>query len=437
MDLLIAFVLFIAAMVTTLVLGGSIILPLLAGLAAFIAVGIRKGFSFSALAGMGASGIRDAMIVMKVMCSIGFLTAVWRISGTITIFVYYGMKLIVPSLFLLIAFLLCCLLSYALGTSFGVAGTVGIIFMTLARSGGVNPVIAAGVIMSGVYFGDRGSPVSSSANMVAGVTDTDIFSNVKRMMKSGLLPFFLTLGIYTVLSLQNPLHAIDAAYIEEFESTFRLSVWSFIPAILMLMLPLMKVKVLHAMALSIVSGVLIAWLEEGIPLMNVLKICFTGYHPQETGLVQLLDGGGLFSMIQIMAMVLISGSYSGIFKGTKMLYAMQEKLSELCMRIGRFPVQLLLGTGLACMFCNQTIPILMSANLMRKPYEDQGGTNEELALDIENSVVLTSCLVPWSLGWSIPIGFFGVGAESMPFACYMYLVPLTWLITKKHLSHKL
>ena len=67
------------------------------------------------------------------MAIIGFITAAWRVSGTITIFVYYGMKVITPPLFLMITFLLSCLLSYALGTSFGVAGTVGVIFMALAR----------------------------------------------------------------------------------------------------------------------------------------------------------------------------------------------------------------------------------------------------------------------------------------------------------------
>lgn len=76
-------------------------------------------------------------------------------------------------------------MSYAIGTSFGIAGTVGVIFIALARSGGVDPVIAAGVIMSGVYFGDRCSPVSSSANMVAGITDTKIYDNGKDNVQDG------------------------------------------------------------------------------------------------------------------------------------------------------------------------------------------------------------------------------------------------------------
>lgn len=434
MDLIIAFALFLAGMMLALFTGYSMIFPLLAGLAAFLWVGKHRSFSLRMLAGFGTAGMKDALIVIKVMCFIGFLTAVWRISGTITIFVYYGMKLITPQLFLLITFLLSCLLSYALGTSFGVAGTVGVIFMTLARSGGVDPVVTAGVIMSGVYFGDRGSPVSSSANMVAGVTGTDIFENVKRMMKSAALPLILVLVIYCVFSFQNPLAAVDEAFLTEFEQTFTLSAWSFLPAVLMLVLPLLKVSVLIAMGLSILSGAAIAWAIGVFSVPEILKICLLGYHPASSGLVGLLEGGGLWSMAEIIVILLISSAYSGIFKGTAMLESLQEKLSAACVRIGRFPVMILMSLGVASVFCNQTISTLMCSNLLEKPYLDGGGSREELALDMENSVILLACFIPWTIGWTVPTSFFGVGAEAMPYAVYMYLVPLCWLLTKNKLE---
>lgn len=437
MDLLMAFGVFLASMAVTLFLGGSMVLPLLVGLAAFMAVGIHRGHRLQILAGMAAAGTKDALIVIKVMSFIGFLTAVWRCCGTITIFVYYGMRMITPPLFLLIAFLLCALLSYGIGTSFGVAATVGVIFMTLARSGGVDPVVTAGVLMSGVYFGDRGSPVSSSANMVAGVTQTDIFGNVKRMMKSGLLPLGLVLLIYSVLSVLHPLKTIDEVFLAEYESTFSLSLWAFLPAALMLLLPLFKVKVLHAMALSTISGMVIAWRIEEFRIPELLKICIFGYHPEGSELVRMLDGGGLISMLQIVAIVILSCAYSGIFRGTGMLNGIQEKLGELCGRFGRFPAMVLMSIGLASVFCNQTISTLMCASLMEKPYLDGGGTKEELALDMENSVILIACFIPWSLGWTVPTSFFGVGAGAMPYACYMYLVPITWLVTKKYLLKKI
>ena len=81
------------------------------------------------------------------------------------------------------------LLSYALGTSFGVASTAGVVLMALARSGGVSEAVTAGVILSGIYFGDRGAPTSSCASLVAALTETDLYGNVRRMFQTAALPY--------------------------------------------------------------------------------------------------------------------------------------------------------------------------------------------------------------------------------------------------------
>ena len=87
-------------------------------------------------------------------------------NGTIAYFTYYGIKIIPPKILLLASFTIASIVS----SSLGVGSTVGIILMGIARSGGLNELIAAGAILSGVYFGDRCSPVVSSANLVAAIT---------------------------------------------------------------------------------------------------------------------------------------------------------------------------------------------------------------------------------------------------------------------------
>ncbi len=431
MDLLIAFAIFMVVMLAALIKDFSMVIALLVGLAAFTVVGLKRGYGIRELAGMGAGGAKESLIVIEVMCVIGFLTAVWRVSGTITIFVYYGIRIITPPFFLIIAFLLSCLLSYAIGTSFGVAGTVGVIFMTLARSGGVDPVLTAGVIMSGIYFGDRCSPVSSSANMVAAVTGTKIFDNVKMMMRTGLLPLLLCTLIYLGISITHPISQVDDSLLASFEKEFSLSLWSFLPAVLMLLLPLLKVSVLISMGLSILSGITTAWLVQGVALPEVLRICIMGYEAEGSGLGSLLNGGGLVSMLEIVMILLISCTYSGIFNGTGMLSSLQDKISKGCSRIGRYSMMLLLSIGSAAVFCNQTIATLMCADLLRKPYEDGGASKQELAIDMENSVILIGCFIPWSIGCSVPLSFFGVDFHALPFAVYMYILPLCYLFTKK------
>ncbi|MBQ9060768.1 MAG: sodium:proton antiporter [Firmicutes bacterium] len=430
MGLLIAFIIFILCMIGALIMHMTLVLPLLVGLVLFTFLGLRRGFPVRQLAAWSWGSIKDSLVVILVMLSIGFLTAAWRVCGTITVFVYYGMMVIVPPLFLLITYLLSSLLSYAIGTSFGVAGTLGVIFMALARSGGVDPVLTAGVLLSGIYFGDRGSPVSSSANMVAGVTKTEILPNVRLMMKSGLLPLLITAVIYAVLSFTHPISHVDPEIIAAFEKEFSLSVWAFLPAVLMLLLPLLKVGIFLSIGASVVSAVLVAWLVQGVPLIRVLGTCVVGYHSSGDGLGAILDGGGLISMVEIAMILVISCAYSGIFSGTDMLRDIQSLLIKGCRRFGRYAVTLTVGLLSSVIFCNQTIATLMCNDLMTKPYLDTGGSRQELAIDMENTLIVMVGLIPWCIACSVPLAFFNVGPAAIPYACYLYIMPLTYFFTK-------
>ena len=163
------FALFLAAMAVCLVMGWSFLWALLLGLALFTLHGRKQGHSLQTMWGMAWSEGRKVLIVLRIFVFIGAITALWRSGGTIVFFIYYGVQAISPKLFVLVAFLLTALIAYALGTSFGVIGTAGIVLMALARSGGVSEAVAAGAILSGAYFGDRCSPASSSAALVAAV----------------------------------------------------------------------------------------------------------------------------------------------------------------------------------------------------------------------------------------------------------------------------
>ena len=430
MALLFAFLTFTISMVLAVVKDLSMVGALIIGFAAFLLAGRIKGFSFREMLGESGKSIRKSLVVIEVMLIIGFITAAWRVSGTIIVFVYYGMKIILSHMFLIITFALTCLLSYALGTSFGVAGTAGVIFMTLARSGGVDPVLTAGVIMSGIYFGDRGSPVSSSANMVAGITETEIFDNVKLMMKTGLVPLGITIIFYGVMSVLNPVSHVDAELVSKLEETFCLSPWAFLPALFMLVLPLMKVGVIKAMTISIVSGVLVAWLVQGVPLGEVFHVCVFGYVSPNNDIGTILNGGGLVSMVEIAVILVISSAYSGIFNCTHMLDELQSKIGEACAKAGRFPMMCVISIVSSAVFCNQTIATLICSDLMKKPYFDGGGNKRELAIDMENSVILIACMIPWCIGCSVPLSFLGVGWNAVPYAVFMYLVPICYIFTK-------
>ena len=109
-----------------------------------------------------------------------------------------------------------------------------------------------------------------------------------------------------------------------------------------------------------------------------------------------------------------------------MLSSVEGALRRLCGRIGRFPAMVLTSIATACVFCNQTIGIIMCRQCMGGNYPDTEQGRIELMLDIENSVVTLSGLVPWCIACSVPMGMLGLDVRSLPFACFLYLIPLCW-----------
>ncbi|MHC1721711.1 MAG: Na+/H+ antiporter NhaC family protein [Aminipila sp.] len=431
MPLLFAFITFISTMIFCLATGYSILIAMLVGLISFTIAGHLNGFFYTDLKEMALNGIKESFIVLEIMFLIGFLTAVWRSSGTITFFVYYGISIITPALFILISFLLCCILSYILGTSFGVAGTLGVILMVLARSGNVNEAIITGAIISGIYFGDRGSPVSSSAILVASITKTNLYENVKLMFKTAGVPLVLVTVIYAVLSVLNPLKTIDTNILKALQTDFNLSFWVIIPAVFMLILPLFKIDIVWVFIASILSGFLVTITLQDMSVLDTLKCCIIGYQAQNDKLAFILNGGGAVSMLSVCGVVLLSSAYSGIFKGTNMLDVLQDRLSLLISKIGRFGSMLVCSTLVTCVFCNQTIASMMSRDLLDKPYELSGGNHSELAIDIENSSIVLCGLIPWAISCSVPLQMLGSGYNALPFAFLLYIIPFYYLFTKK------
>lgn len=431
MDLILSFTIFMVVMLLSLTRGVSMILPLLVGVAAFTVVALRRGFRFKSIACMFARGMWESRIVVLIMLMIGCLTSLWRQTGTIAYFTYYGVQLIPPGLFLLAAFALTSLMSYALGTCFGVAGTTGVILMTIARASGVSPALVGGAIMSGLYFGDRGSPAASSASLVANETHTNVSENIRLMLRPSILPMALCALLYAALSTFTRPDSVDAGMLARFGAEFRLSPWCLLPTVLLLVLAFAGLNIKWVMLFNIAVSIALAALLQGTSLPDVLRMTLLGYAPRSAELSSILSGGGLCSMLEVEALLLLSSGCAGIFEGTRMLASIEGAFAKLCKRIGRFPAMVAAALAASAIFCNQTIGIIMCRQCMQRNYPDDVEGRTALMLDIENSVVTIAGLVPWCIACSVPMGMLDCGMNALPFATYLYLLPLCWHFTLK------
>jgi NhaC family Na+:H+ antiporter len=151
----------------------------------------------------------------------------------------------------------------------------------------------------------------------------------------------------------------------------------------------------------------------------------TGYELESSDqFARIISGGGIVSILNMLCIVLISSGYSGIFEGTGVLKDVIRFL-ELCSRkIAVYPVTLMTAFLTAAFGCTQTISVILTHQLMRGIYRDNGLNDSALALDIEDSSIVVAALIPWNIAVSVPMMMLSAGISCIPYAVFLYILPL-------------
>ena len=427
----ICFGLFILSVVSALVFGVNLLYPLLFGLGLFTSLGLKKGYSLRQISAMAWTEGKTALIVVPVFLMIGAVMGLWRSSGTIAYFLYYGISAISPQWFLLTTFVLTAVLSVALGTSFGVTGTAGVVLMTLARTGGVPVAMTAGAVLSGAYFGDRCSPMSSCATLVTACTGSELYSNVRQMLKTAALPTMLSLVFYGAVSLANPMMVGESAVLDALQTQFVFHWATLLPAIVILALVLLRVPVKWAMGLSALVALALTIFLQGLDLITALQVAVFGYTPTEPALEGILNGGGITSMINASLVVFITSLYAGILGQMQVLEPVQLAMERLAQRHGIFTANMVLSLLTIMVFCNQSVMVILTAGMLRPVYDRSGQSPMTQAMDISNSGVMLAGLVPWSIALTLPLAMLGADLSAALWAVLLYLIPLCYWVTRR------
>lgn len=421
--------LFVAVLLGFVIADISIVYALLIGYGIFFVYAIKKGFSVLAILKMSASGILSAKNVLINFLLIGMLTGLWRASGTIPSIVSYSVKIMHPSFMIVLTFLLCCLVSFLTGTAFGTSATMGVICMSIAAAMGVEPMLIGGAVVSGAYFGDRCSPVSTSALLVSELTKTDLYDNIKNMIKTAAVPFLVTCLIYMALGLIPSVGGVAFDAVGVFESEFHLGWIPLIPAIIILGLSLARLNVKITMLTSIVAAFIICVFYQKESVGDILKFSIMGYEAKSFAAAKMINGGGIVSMLRVGAIVCISSSYSGIFHKTDILEAVERLINKLHSKISTFSVVLTTALASSAIACNQTLAIMLTQQLCNGIESDK----KRLAGFLENSAVVVSSLIPWSIACRVPLDSVGAPTYSLVFAALNILIPLwsLWIWRRK------
>ena len=417
---IITLALFCLALLVCVIFDLSVLYALGVGLVVFSAYAKIKKHSFKSIFKMIFDGIRTSKNILINFLLIGLLTASWRESGTIAFIISSASGFISPQIFVLMTFILNAFVSFLMGTSFGTSATMGVICMTMAKSMGMNPVIVGGAMLSGALWGDRCSPVSTSALLVSELTKTDIFTNIKNMFRTAAVPTAIASIIYLILGFSSGVSGDAPDLKAMFSAEFNLHPVTVIPAVVILALSLFKVKTKYVLLASLVTASVIGITVQDISLVQTLKTLILGYTPKTAQLSTMMSGGGLVSMLNATAIVCISSAYSGIFAKTGLLDSMKEKISALGGKITPFGATMITSALTSLISCNQTLAIILTHQLCDGMEKDK----EKAAMNLENTAVVISPLVPWSIAAAVPLTSSGAPDASILLACYLYILPL-------------
>lgn len=441
-----AMLLFCAVLFASVVLGWSIIPALFVGVLLFMGYGLVRRCSLRAMASRAAGSVRSAGTVVVAFVLIGVLTSLWRASGTIAFIVAHSTAVIHAATVIPLSFLLCSAMSVLVGSSFASAATMGTICMSLGLSMQANPVMLGGAILAGVYVGDRCSPVSTSALLVKQLTHTNLFNTIARMLRTGAVPFVLSCVVYVAAAVVEWLCAsggsgfgaasaavsTNASSITDigglFSSAFDLHWLTLVPALLVIVLALLRVDVRLLMLASIAASVAICVGVQHMEWAELLRLLIFGYHAQNPQVAALLDGGGILSMLTVMATVCISSAYAGIFAETRMLARLQQVIEMLGHRIGACGATMITATCAAALACNQTLTIMLTHQLCGGLYGDDESERSAQAIDLEDSAVVIAPLIPWSIAGAVPLATINAPTLSLAAATFLYLLPLSRML---------
>ena len=434
MGSIVAILLFSLSLIFCLLLKYSVIYALIVGYVIFVIYGLIKGHDIKLLIKKSFEGVLTVKNILLVFVLIGMITALWRASGTIVFIVYMGSKLISPSILILLTFLLCSILSFLIGTSLGTAATMGVICVSIGKAMGINPYYLGGAVLSGIYFGDRCSPMSTSALLITELTKTNLYTNIKLMFKTSIIPFVTTCLFYLFLGLKSSTSPVSIDATNIFKENYNLNIVVIVPAILIIILSLFKVNVKKTMLLSIVISFIIAMFFQKESVTSLINYCVYGFHHSNEKLNLMMKGGGILSMLNVGLIVAISSSYSGIFKETKMLVLMKKYLKEFSEKTSNYFVIFLSSIISGAIACNQSLGIILTYELCEE-LEDK----QNMAIILENTIVLLAGLIPWNIAMAVPLKTIDIGLMSGLFAFYLYFLPLWNLflgIIKEKLSDK-
>ena len=390
------------------------------------------GYSFSEMEGFAYEMAQKCIAPAAIILAVGMMIASFMAAGTVPTILVAGLKLITPKFFLALTFVMCCIMSVIMGTSWGTLGTVGIAMRGVGAGLGVNPAITAGAVVSGAWFGDKMSPMSDSTIMCSTITETYIMDHIKAMMQTTIPAAVVSLVIYLGIGISISGDSYDASTVDSImnglKGMLHINLIPVIPIVVVIVMILMKKGTIVSMMSGTVVAILIAVFYQGYSVADMGTFLYSGFTCETKNeiLISLLNRGGMTSMLSLLAVLVGGLGLGGILDKTGMLEPIFHYITEKY----KSPRGIMLMAWCATLLCilviaDNNFAFVMVATLFGSAFQKYNLKSQNLSRILEDVGTLGSALVPWNVGAQFAAGVLGISTLAyMPYAFLNWMTPI-------------
>jgi len=380
--------------------------------------------------GVGRS-IRMGLQAILILFVIYMVIASWIEAGTIPAIMYYGLEFLSPQIFLPFTLVLSAIVSFAIGSSWTTAGTLGVAMIGIGSGLGVPAPMTAGAVLSGAYTGDKNSPLSDTTNLAAAVTNTELMDHIRAMRPGTMVAFGISFVLFVVLGL-NASGAIPVDRVAEIQSAlagnYVISPIVFLPLIITFALAFTGYPALPSLGAGIFAGVGVSTLVQGVGFTAAWSTVQYGTSP-ETGLQltnELLASDGLTGSVWVITIVFAALALGGILQETGVLASIAYYIGEAVSNVAGLTAGTAVGTfSMNVLAAEQYMSIVVPGMTLGNLYDEYGLESRNLSRAVEASGTTTSAFVPWSSGGVYMASVLGVPViDYAPYYFFGFISPL-------------
>jgi len=411
-------------------------------------VGFYQKVSYEDMMDAVSSNLKSTSGSLLILLMVGALSGSWLISGIIPSMIFYGIKILNPTVFLAASVVICALISVATGSSWTTSATVGIALIGVGNAMGVPVGMTAGAIISGAYFGDKMSPLSDTTNLAPVMAGGELFSHIRYMTYTTIPSIAITLIVFILLSLGLEVNgaveteSLNAAIQERF---FISPILFIVPVLVVLMIVKKTPPLIALLAGTLLGGVvalifqpsLVASItgahslnfENGYKGMLTAFTTDVSISTSNEALNDLFNSCGMAGMLGTIWLIVCAMVFGGVMEAIGAL----NRITQSLLSLAQSTFGLFASTVASCLAINLTasdqyLAIVVPGKMFSKAYKDRGLAPENLSRTLEDSGTVTSALIPWNTCGAYHSSVLGVPVfEYFIFAVFNYVSPFVTL----------